>query len=265
MSLPFNLLIFDLDGTLYVDGVVIPEAVTTIDQLREQGYILRFMTNTSTKTQQQLLNQLTDMGFNLALEELISAPEAARLYLRKRQQDKSEPIRIWPVVNDAIVIDFNEFTFDEQQPDFIVLGDIGRDWTLALVNQIFNALQQGAILLALHKNKFWQLHDGLHVDIGMFVSGFEYVTGKPAQIIGKPAIGFFDQVLASAHCLPSQALIVGDDIDSDIGGAQQLGIHAVLVETGKYRQSYTQHSAIHPNAILPSIIDLPAYLKRRAG
>lgn len=261
MRLPFKVLIFDLDGTLYVDDAALPQAVATLQQLREQGYLLRFMTNTTSKNQAHLLTRLQQMGFDVQAHELVSAPEAARIYLRKQQQDR--PISIWPVVHTAILDDFNEFVINSDQPDFVVLGDIGENWTLPLINRIFTVLQQGARLLALHKNRFWQVNNGLHVDLGLFVAGFEYVTGKPAQIMGKPAIGFFDQVLASAQCLPAQALLIGDDIDSDIGGAQQLGIHAVLVKTGKYRQNYTQLSAIYPKATLESVAQLPDYLARR--
>lgn len=259
----YQLLIFDLDGTLYVDGEPIAGAVNALDALREQGYLLRFMTNTTTQTHTQLVQQLATMGFNIQPSELISAPEVARTYLRQQQQETQEPVRIWPVVSPAILADFDEFITDTVRPDFVVLGDIKQNWTLDLINQIFNVLQQGAILLALHKNKFWQLKDGLHVDIGLIVAGLEYVTGKHTQIMGKPSISFFDQVLASANCPPSQALIIGDDIDTDVGGAQRLGIHAILVETGKYRASYTRHSAIYPNAILPSVAALPDYLTAR--
>lgn len=261
---PPELLIFDLDGTLYIDGAALPKAVSTIQQLRAQGYGLRFMTNTTTKTQAQLLAQLQHMGFEVLAHELVSAPQAARLYLQQLQAERPHGLKVWPVLSPAITAEFAEFELVQppQQPDIVVLGDIGEAWNLALINQLFNALQQGAQLIALHKNRFWQTGQGLHVDIGLFVAGLEYVTGKPALVMGKPALPFFEQVLQSAGCYAHEALLLGDDIDSDIGGAQQAGITAILVQTGKYRADYAKRSIIQPDALLASVAQLPDYLAR---
>lgn len=254
------LIIFDLDGTLYIDQQVIGGAVQVLADLRQQGYLLRFMTNTTTKTQAQLYGNLRQLGFQLEDGELISAPEAARIYLRQQQAQLGQPVKIWPVVAEAIRNDFDEFAVDTLQPDYVVLGDIGNTWTLALINQLFNAIHAGAQLIALHKNKFWQTQGALHVDIGLFVAGLEFVTGKAAAIMGKPAPDFFKQVLASAKVGAGDALLVGDDIDTDIGGAQAVGIKAALVQTGKYRQAYAEQSAIKPDVLLASVAELPAWL-----
>ena len=255
-----RLVIFDLDGTLYVDQIVVDGAVQVLADLRQQGYLLRFMTNTTTKTQAQLYANLHQLGFQVEDGELISAPEAARIYLRQQQAQSTQPLKIWAVVADTIQADFSEFRIDSEQPDYVVLGDIGNAWTLELINQLFNAIYAGAQLIALHKNKFWQTQGALHVDIGLFVAGLEFVTGKAAAIMGKPAPDFFKQVLASAGVEASDALLVGDDIDTDVGGAQALGIKAALVRTGKYRQAYAEQSAIKPDVLLASVAELPDYL-----
>lgn len=259
-SLKPRLIIFDLDGTLYIDQQIIDGAVQVVADLRQQGYLLRFMTNTTTRTQAQLYANLHQLGFQVEEGELISAPEAARIFLRQQQVATDQPITIWPVVAEAIKSDFSEFAVDIEQPDYVVLGDIGNAWTLELINQLFNAIHAGAQLIALHKNKFWQTQGALHVDIGLFVAGLEFVTGKPAAIMGKPAEDFFKQVLASAGVEAANTLLVGDDIDTDVGGAQAVGIQAVLVQTGKYRQAYAEQSAIKPDVLLASVAALPGYL-----
>ena len=52
--------------------------------------------------------------------------------------------------------------------------------------------------------------------------------------------------------------MVGDDIESDIGGALDAGLRAVLVRTGKYRADVVAASGIEPTAIVGSIADVPA-------
>lgn len=260
MAVRHKLILFDLDGTLYIGNQEILGAVNTIAQLRQQGFKLRFLTNTTTKSHAELLAQMVSLGFSLASDELISAPVGARLELQSIQQKRDRPLRIWPVVADAIKSDFAEFEWDETSPDFVVLGDIGEQWDLTLINRIFNAMHSGAELIALHKNRFWQTEDGLKADIGFFVAGLEYVCSKSAQIMGKPNADFFQRVLDSAGVSAGETIMVGDDIDSDVGGAQRLGMKGCLVKTGKFRQAYFSSSSVKPDWVLATVADLPAVL-----
>lgn len=255
-----KLLLLDLDGTLYVGDRPIPGAAHAITQVRNAGYQVRFLTNTTTKSHGELLIQLTALGFTLTPAELISAPMAAKLELLTEQQARGRPLRLWPLVASNLMDDFAEFIYDDLTPDFVVLGDIGERWNLNLINQLFNVIYQGAELIALHKNRFWQTAEGLKADIGLFVAGLEYVTHKPARVMGKPSGDFFARVLADAKLSAADAIVVGDDVDSDVAGAQALGMQAYLVKTGKFRPAYFASSGVTPDAVLDSIADLPAHL-----
>lgn len=255
------LILFDLDGTLYIGDQAIDGAQACISDLRQQGFLLRFITNTTTKSHHQLMVQLHQMGFSIQDNELISAPIAAALELQRIQQDTKRPLRIWPLVAAAIKADFSAFAWDEDTPDYIVLGDIGNAWDLLLINRLFNAMHKGAELIALHKNRHWQTAEGLQADIGFFVAGLEYVSHKTARIMGKPNRDFFQLIIDSAGVAAADTLMVGDDIDSDVGGAQAVGMMGCLVKTGKYRQTYCDQSAIKPAWVLDSVKDLAGRLQ----
>ncbi|MCB1310274.1 MAG: HAD hydrolase-like protein, partial [Leptospiraceae bacterium] len=55
---------------------------------------------------------------------------------------------------------------------------------------------------------------------------------------------------------PDRVIMIGDDIDSDVGGAQQAGMRGVLVKTGKYRPELVARSGIDPDGVLDSIADI---------
>lgn len=251
-----QLIMLDLDGTLYVGKQPIPGAIDCIQCLRERGITMRFLTNTTTKSQSELVSHLRSMGFTLEQDELISAPVGAKLELLNLQQQSGRPLRIWPVVAEGIKQDFADFCWDEHAPDYVVLGDIGDTWDLNLINRLFNVMHSGAELIALHKNRFWQTEDGLKADIGFFVAGLEYVCSKNARIMGKPNRDFYQRVLDSAKVTAQDAVMVGDDIDSDVGGAQQMGMKGCLVRTGKYRAAYAEQSSVRPDYILDSVAEL---------
>src|SRR3954462_8003938 len=104
-----KLILLDLDGTLYIGDQQIPGAVNTIAQLRKRGFQLRFLTNTTTKSQAELIAEMRAMDFGVNDNELISAPVAAKLELYSLQKKYNRPLRIWAVVADAIKVDFSEF------------------------------------------------------------------------------------------------------------------------------------------------------------
>lgn len=244
-------ILFDLDGVLYTGDTPIEGAIDTIKAIRASGMPCRFVTNTSTLSLSTLHQKINALGFDIPENEIISAPQATLLYLRKQQ----DPVCRLLLAED-VKRDFNEFFQSETKPDYIVVGDIGQAWSYDLLNEVFKALINGAKLITIHKNKFWQTATGLQMDIGGFVTALEYASGVNAMVIGKPAADFFQIALDDIGLEASNVLMVGDDIDVDVGGAQQVGLKAVLVKTGKYRQHYTAASTIKPDHIINSVANL---------
>jgi len=121
-------------------------------------------------------------------------------------------------------------------------------------------VMDGAELVALQKNRFWLTADGLSLDAGPFVAAIEYATGKDAFVVGKPSAGFFEIVLADLGADRDSVAMVGDDVETDIGGALDAGIAAVLVRTGKYREDFVRDSGIEPTATIDSVTELPELL-----
>ena len=234
---------------------MIDGAVETISYIKKQEIPQRYITNTTTKSRELLSQKLKVLGFPIEPEEILSAPAAACAYLRQRQ-----PRSCYFFVSEAVKAEFQEFVISETNPDVVVIGDIGKSWTYDLVNQMFQMVMAGAELIALHKGKYWQTPKGLCVDIGVFIAGLEYVTGVDATVIGKPSPAFFQTAIHELALLPEEIVMVGDDIDTDIGGAQRCGIKGILVRTGKYRQDTVAASSITPDATIDSIAELLNYL-----
>lgn len=249
-------ILFDLDGVLYVGSTVIDGALETLAMLRRRAIPCRFLTNTSTLAHSALHRKIIQLGFDIPPTEIISAPQAAVRWLRAHG---SPPCGL--LLSPEVQADFAEFPRVEiETAEVLVLGDIGDAWSYPLLNRLFNRLMQGATLLAIHRNRFWQTEQGLCMDIGGFVAALEYCSGATPVVTGKPATEFFQIALADLGVSAAQAIVVGDDIDSDIGGAQACGIRGVLVKTGKYRSGYAAASTVQPYALLDSVRDLPRWL-----
>ncbi|MBK7141169.1 MAG: TIGR01458 family HAD-type hydrolase [bacterium] len=247
--------LFDLDGVFFVGKEPIRGGREAIEFLHARNIPCRFTTNTTTRSLDTMYGELVEMGLPIEKSEVFTAPQAAVRFLR---QQGSPPIHL--VLNENTSRDFAEFPREEHYPKYIVIGDVGDRWDYPLMNRLFGLIMDGATILALHKGRYWQVRDGLRMDIGAFIAGLEYVTSKPALVVGKPSRSFFELALGDLGCPPDQVVMVGDDLYNDIEGAQQAGMRAVLVRTGKFRESVTEGSSVKPDLIIDSIADLPGML-----
>lgn len=252
----FRGILFDLDGVLYVDAQPVTGAAEAVARIRDRGIACRFVTNTSTLALESLHRKLRDLALPVEPQEIISAPQAAVRYL-----SEVPTCRCCLLLTEDLRRDFAGVNqVDLERADVIVLGDIGDRLDYPLLNRIFNRLMHGARLVAVHRNRFWQTEHGLRMDLGGFVAALEYCTGRDAVVMGKPSPEFFRVALRDMGLDARDAAIIGDDIESDIGGAQQVGIFGILTKTGKFRESVLHASPIRPDAILDSVTDLPAFL-----
>jgi len=145
----------------------------------------------------------------------------------------------------------------------VVIGDLGEGWDFRTLNRAFRLLHSNpeASLIALGTTRFWQAPEGLRLDAGPFVAALEYATGRKPVVCGKPAEPFFQAAAAKLGFAPSEILMIGDDIDIDVGGAQRAGLRGALVRTGKFRPGDLNH-AVKPDAVLDSIANLPDWWDR---
>jgi HAD superfamily hydrolase (TIGR01458 family) len=232
--------LIDLAGVLHTGDDALPGAVRALDRLRASGLPLRFLTNTTRTPSGILFAKLQRMGFTLAASEIQTAALAARTLVRSRGLRP-----LWLIHPDIA----DEMGASDPDPNIVVLGDMGTHFTYPILNHAFRLLMQGLPLMAMARNRYFMEPDGLSLDMGAFVAGLEYSAGIKAEITGKPAPAFFNAALAELGIGAAEAVLIGDDLTDDIGGAQAAGIPGVLVRTGKFRAGDDAHPEIRPAAI----------------
>ena len=143
-----------------------------------------------------------------------------------------------------------------------MIGDLYTGFSWRRVNGMFQMALEGARIVALHKNRYCWREEGLSLDVGPFVAALEYAAGVEAAVMGKPAPEFFAMALDSLGLNAGEVVMVGDDIEADIGGAQGAGLRAVQVETGKFNPRDRDHPAVVPDERIASVKDLPGVIDR---
>lgn len=255
----------DIDGVVHVAGTPVEGAADAIDQLRAAGIVLRFLTNTTSRSRAGVLDALRSSGVEADEDELLTPATLALAHCREHGHHRAA-LLVSDDLRPELASDLEVVPVDgDEEVDVVVLGDLGDGFTYAVLNAAFRRLMAGAELIALQKNRFWQTADGLSLDVGPFAAALEYATGREATVVGKPSPAFFRIPLEEVGVDPDAAVMIGDDVESDIGGALAADVRAVLVRTGKYRREVVAASGVTPTAVVDSMASVPALLGLDGG
>jgi HAD superfamily hydrolase (TIGR01458 family) len=249
--------LLDLDGVMYVGEEPIAGAPEAVAAFRDAGLGLRFVTNTTERSRAQTIAKVERMGLAPADDEVVTPAALARRHCLDAGHRT-----VALIMNDEVKADFEGLEQVDEGADAVIMGDLGESFGFEILNRAFRMVMDGAELVALQKNRFWMAESGLSLNAGPFVAAIEYATGQEAVVVGKPSASFFELVLQGLGADAADAAMVGDDVETDVGGAIRAGLAGILVRTGKYREDFVAASGITPTAVVDSIADVPALLGR---
>ena len=251
-------LLIDIDGVLTVSWAPIPGAPAALQAVRDAAVRVVFLTNTTSISRASIARAMREAGFPVDAEEILTAPAMTAAYLRRNYPRT----RCFVVGAGDVTEDLGGIVLvgADEEPDVVVLGGAGPEFDYATLNAIFRLAVSGTPLVAMHRNLSWATRDGLQLDTGAFLAGIEQAAGVEAVTVGKPSRACFDAALEVLGVEPGDALMVGDDVQADVLGAQAAGLRGVLVRTGKYRDETLIHSGVKPDHVIDSFADIPALL-----
>jgi phospholysine phosphohistidine inorganic pyrophosphate phosphatase len=249
--------LLDLDGVLYVGDAPVPGAAEVVRWLREQAIPFRFLTNTTSRPRRAIVEKLRGMGVDAEEDEVLTPAVAAVAWMKAR-----EVVRPALFVPEATADEFAErdpLAGDrEEGAGAVVVGDLGQGWDFATLNRAFRLLVAApdVPLVALGLTRYWRAEDGLRLDAGAYVRALEYAAAREAAVLGKPAEAFYGTACSDLGLARADVVMVGDDVRTDVEGAQRAGLAGVLVRTGKFTDADLE-TEVRPDGVLDSIADLP--------
>jgi HAD superfamily hydrolase (TIGR01458 family) len=245
--------LIDLDGVLTLGNRAIDGAQGAIDLLNEREIRFRCVSNTTRACRKTIAERLARLGFDIPEPSLFTPPLAAIAYMKSSGKQRCMLVTTGDAHKDF------EHTCDlsgSAATDYVVIGDAGDTMTYRLLNTAFCAVNAGAGILALEKDRSWMSPDGLMLAAGPFVAALEFATGKTATVVGKPSPAFFEMALNDMNVRPDQAMMIGDDILADIAGARSIGMRAALVRTGKFNDESLRSAPVKPDSVIDSIANI---------
>jgi 4-nitrophenyl phosphatase len=238
---PLRLVILDMDGVLYRGDRAVPGAANLVGLLHEAGIAVRYATNNSMFTRDQYAERLAAMDIPAAADEIVTSTSATIEHLRRHQPDVRAVLAVgaagmvteldaagYSVVPIAVAADV---AADSPPFDAVLVG-LDPDFDEGRLAVAAAAVRAGARFVATNADARYPTPSGFRPGAGAMVAAIAEATGVAPMVIGKPEPAMFAAILESAGVEPAEALVIGDNPDSDIVGAHRSGIRSVLVLTG---------------------------------
>jgi HAD superfamily hydrolase (TIGR01458 family) len=249
-------LIMDIDGVFYHANEPIPGAAETLAEIRRRNIPFRLLTNITRRSPSTIARQLEQMGYDFAPEEILTASHITAQYLRRLP---GRP-RCWILLEGDGLDLFHGLELSDQDPDYVVLGDLREKFTYDLLNRVLAALWKGARFLAMQADTHDAASGSPTVNVGGWLALLERASGRKALLIGKPSCLAFQVALEELALPASQVAMVGDRVAADVVGGWHAGLRTILVRTGHFRPEDLAKSPVQPDLVLDSLADLSDHL-----
>jgi len=224
--------LLDLDGVVYNGQEPIPGAAQAVRAIQEKSFPHLFVTNTTSRPRAALVGKLKSMGVETNAERILTPAVVAAAWLHAQPPG---PVALF--LKAAARAEFEGLERARDKARYVVVGDLGRDWSYDVLNKAFQYLHADpdAVLVALGMTRYWMAPEGISLDVAPFVVALEHAADRNALVLGKPARGFFLAAVDRLGLAPEEVLMIGDDVKTDVGAAMDAGLKGALVKTGKFR------------------------------
>jgi HAD superfamily hydrolase (TIGR01457 family) len=255
----------DMDGTLYRGERAIPGAAAAVDELREAGVAVQFLTNNATKSPREYVEKLAGMGIDAVADDVVTAGVVTADYLAREHADDRAYVVGEPGFLDVLDEYGVTVTDEPGTADVVVLSlDTGVDYDL--FTRVLRTITPETPIVATNPDRTKPGTDGIVPSAGLVIGAVEGMTGRtPDTVAGKPSEVAARFALDRLGVDATECLLVGDRLDTDIQMGTAVGATTVLVRTGVTDDAELHASRIEPDYVLDSIADIGEVLGERDG
>ena len=248
--------VLDMDGVLYRGDEPLPGLVEFITTAEARGVPYIFVTNNSMRTPDEYVAKLAGMGATVPADRILTSGIVVAEYLKEHYPRGTRVyVAGMPALHRVLINDDTGYVFDDTAPELVVNGS---DFTLTYEKLKIAglAIQRGAAWVATNPDTTLPVEDGLWPGCGAILAALHATTGATPLIVGKPEPVMMVQALKHIGVAPTQAVMVGDRLDTDILGGIRSGMTTALVLTGVETPATAAASTIRPDYVLRDLAEL---------
>jgi HAD superfamily hydrolase (TIGR01450 family) len=253
---PYDQVLLDLDGCLWVGEEACEGAVDAVAALREAGAKVLFLTNTVRLAPEEVVRKLWRLGFQASLAEVLTVGAALQFQLSGGGRGSA-----FVVGSDALIEHvsaaglriLNRTPF-ATRADVVVVG-AHDGFTYDELRIAAQAVSRGAELIAATRDRTFPMPDGPWPASGAVLAAIEHATGRSADlVVGKPEPAMYEA--ARDRLGPGRILGVGDLLEVDVAGARRAGLDSALVLTGGTSREAAEAADPQPTHVADSLAAL---------
>jgi HAD superfamily hydrolase (TIGR01450 family) len=253
---PYDHVLLDLDGCLWVGEEACEGAVEAVAALRDGGARVLFLTNDVRHAPEDFVRKLWRLGFQASLAEVVTVGAALQFQLAGRGHASAFVVGSQALVDHVAAAGLrilNRTPF-ATRADVVVVGahdDFGYD-ELRVASQ---AVARGAELVAATRDATFPMPDGPWPGTGSVLAAIETAAGRRADlVVGKPESAMYEA--ARDRLGAGRMLAVGDRLDIDVAGARRAGLDSALVLTGGTTREQADAADPRPTHVADSLAAL---------
>ena len=256
IRLPHRGWLFDLDGTIYRGERLIPGADATIAALRAAGRRVVFLSNKPLETRADYARTLTRLGIPTQPDDVLNSSLVLGRYLARI--DPGAPVFV--IGEPPLIAELEAHGFEVRRDHHVrwVVIAFDRTFDYAKLDVALQAVRRSnARLIATNPDRTCPTEDGEIPDCAGMIAAVEAVTSRSVEaIVGKPSPITLEVALATLGVAATDAVIVGDRLETDMVMGKRLGLASVLVLTGVTGADDARIAEIAPDLVLPSVREL---------
>lgn len=225
-----DLVMFDLDGVVYVGGEAIDGVAAAIDRVRESGRHVAFVTNNASRTPDQVAAKLTKVGVSAEAHDVVTSAQAAARVLVEEHGAGARVLMLGGEGLKVALLEAGLEPVDDPEGAVAVASGYGPDVRWRDIMRVSTLVRDGLPYVASNADLTIPTPYGLAPGHGVLVRTITGFAGVDAIVAGKPEKPLMEETVLRVG--GDRPLMVGDRLDTDIEGAHAIDAPSLLVLTG---------------------------------
>lgn len=245
-----KLYLFDMDGTLYLGQRLYDFTKELLQAIRASGRKYLFVTNNSSKSVEDYILKLKNMGIDAQYEDFVTSSQATAYYLMQHHKNDRLFVCGTQSLKKELISSGFTITEDPDEVDCIVMG-FDTELTFRKLEIVSKLLCTREVpYIATNGDYVCPTEFGSVPDCGSVCDMLYNVSGKRPVVIGKPATLIPELAMERTGCKPEETALIGDRLYTDIRCGLNAGALAVLVLSGETTEEMLKASEIKPDIVL---------------
>ena len=263
----YRCLFLDLDGCIYRGNKLIPGAKEALERFREKSLQILFITNNSSLTSEGYCRKLRGLNIEARPEEVLTSGEATSLYILR----ESGQSNVLPITEKGFkeycrrmghtIIKINEWW----KASYVVVG-IDRRFNYVKLRAAYKAIMNGSRFVATNTDPVIPSEEGFEPGAGSIAAAISKAVGREPIVIGKPSRIIMEIALQKVSFNPSEVLVVGDRLDTDILAGKVIGADTALLLSGVTTKEDLEKIPLanRPDYVCENLLELYRLLETRS-